>query len=63
MKLEITFKSGAQVTVDASEFTSKRNQLSGDLTELNWVTPQDWKRKLNSIDLSQVACLVAVDGV
>lgn len=62
MKLEITFKSGAQVTVDVSEFTSKRSLVGGELTEIEWTTPQDWKRKLNSINLSEVACLVAVDS-
>lgn len=61
MKLEITFKSGAQVTVEVSEFSSKRSTISGDLTELNWTTPNEWARKLHSINLTEIACLVAVD--
>lgn len=59
MKLEITFKSGVQVSVDVSKFTTKR--AGTELTEMEWTTPQRWSRKLHSIDLTQVVCIVAVD--
>jgi hypothetical protein len=61
MKLEITFKSGAQVTVDVTEFSTKRSQISNTYGELNWTTPKDWTRKLHSVDLEQIACLIAVE--
>ncbi len=61
MKLEITFKSGAQVTVDVTEFSTKRNQVSNTYAELNWTTPNDWARKLHSVDMTEIACLVAVE--
>lgn len=61
MKLEITFKNGTQVTVDVSEFTTKRSTITGELTELNWTTPKTWKRKLHTLDVSEILCLVAVD--
>lgn len=61
MKLEITFKSGAQVTVDVAEFSTKRNQISNTYAELNWTTPGGWTRKLHSVDMDQIACLVAVE--
>lgn len=33
MKLEITFKSGAQVTVDVTEFSTKRSAISNTYGE------------------------------
>lgn len=61
MKLEITFKSGAQVVVDVTEFSTKRSQISGQFTELTWTAPEDWARKLTGLDLTEIACLVAVE--
>ena len=61
MKLEITFKSGAQVTVDVSEFKTHKSVIDGEFKQLDWTTPRNWKRKLHTIDLKEIACLVAVE--
>lgn len=61
MKLEITFKSGAQVAVDVTEFSTGKSVIDQELTKLSWTTPEDWTRKLHTVKLDEIVCLVAVD--
>lgn len=60
MRMQITLKSGAQIEADVSEFTTKRNPITGDLTKLEWRTPDGHAAKLNYLDLKEVAAIVAV---
>jgi hypothetical protein len=60
MRMQITFKSGAQIEVDAGEWTTARNQFTNELTRMDWTTPDAWTAKLHTIDLSQVAAVVAL---
>ena len=57
MKMQVTFKSGAQITVDADEVTTGR-QPTGDLTKLAWTTPDDWVTKLHTLDVREVVAVV-----
>jgi hypothetical protein len=59
-KLQITFKSGAQVTVDCIELKTERNKLNGQLLSLEWMAPAGWKSKLHTVSVDEVACLVVL---
>jgi hypothetical protein len=59
MKMEITLKSGTQIEVDVTEFTTGRNGLN-ELAKLNWTTPENWKRKLHTLEMDQIAAIVVV---
>lgn len=61
MKAEITFRSGAQVMIDCSEFKTSRNKLTGELVQFDWTTPRQHDRKLHTIELSEIVCIIAVD--
>lgn len=58
--LEIHLKSGGVVTVDATDVSSTRNQLSDEFTSIEWVTPKGAKRKLHAINLGHVVALVVI---
>jgi hypothetical protein len=58
--VEIVFKSGAIVTVDATELTWNRNKMTGELVGLEWTTPEGAKRKLSHINLAEVAAVVVL---
>lgn len=58
MKMQITFKSGAQIVADAGELTTGRDPLTGELTRMNWTTPDSWTAKLHTISLAEVAAVV-----
>ena len=60
MKMRVFLKSGADFTVDVEEFTTKRNQMSGELTSMNWTTPENWKAKLHTLQLEEVAAVVVL---
>lgn len=60
MKLEITFKSGAKVVVDSDYIGTVRNEMTGDLTRMKWNTPEDWTRKLHTISVDEIVCVVAI---
>ena len=62
MQIEITLKSGAQITADVEEFTTSVNRL-GDVVGIKWTTPPDSTRKLVDVDLTQIAAIVRVGGV
>jgi hypothetical protein len=62
MRIEITFRSGAQITADVEEFSGSWSVIKGDLRSLKWTTPDDWTRKLHRIELSEVVGIVAVRG-
>lgn len=57
-RLEITMKSGTTISVDIETWTVKRNPLSGEFTSLEWVTPEGAKRRLVSINLSDIDLIV-----
>lgn len=59
IKLELTFKSGAQVVVDADEGKHTRNPVSGNKI-LEWKTPTGAKRRLVSCELDEVVCVVEI---
>lgn len=56
--MQITFKSGTQVEVDATEFTTTRSPITGELTKINWTTPDGWTTKLHTVDVGEVAAIV-----
>jgi len=58
--LEIHLKSGSVLTVDATDVSTKRNTMSGELVEVNWVTPNGAKRKLHAINLEDITALVVI---
>jgi len=61
MRMQITFKSGAQVEVDVSKFTTTTSPLDGNvLTGMKWSTPEDATSKLHHLDMSEVVCIAAV---
>jgi hypothetical protein len=61
MRMQITFKSGAQVEVDVTKFSTQRDPLGGgDLVGLSWENPADASRKLNYIRLDEVVCVAAL---
>lgn len=60
-KMTLVFKGGAQITVDATEVTVARSAYSGDITKIEWKTPADWKNKLFSLDVNEVAAVVCHD--
>lgn len=57
-KVEITFKSGAQITVDADHVIT--DGLEGSIRQLNWLTPDGWTRRLRKIDLTEVVAIVEI---
>lgn len=58
MKAQITFRSGAQIEADLEEFTFTKGVVSGDLRQMQWVTPDDGTRKLQYLDHSEVVAVV-----
>jgi hypothetical protein len=59
--MQVTFRSGAQIEVDATEFTLNVNYLSGELRDLRYVTPPDATRGLKYLAVSEVVAVVAID--
>lgn len=59
MKMVITFKGGAQVRVDATDFTSGRNPVTDQLTSLKWTTPDGWTAKLHTIEVDEIVAIHA----
>jgi hypothetical protein len=59
MKIEITFKSGAQVVADVESFETSMN-FAGGFNKLSWITPAGWTRKLVRVDMDEVAAIVAI---
>jgi hypothetical protein len=60
VKALIIFKSGATVEVDIERFSTKKNVMSGAITELKWETPDDWTSKLHTVQLDEIAAIVAL---
>lgn len=58
--LEIHLRSGGVITVDATDVSSKRNQISDEFTSLEWVTPKGAKRKLHAINLGTIVAVVVI---
>jgi len=63
MKMQITFKSGAQVVVDVERFETQKGPISAELVSLKWTTPAGWTSKLHYLggDLSDIQAIVAID--
>lgn len=60
MKALIIFKSGAQISVDMDQITTTRDRLNpGHITQLEWVTPNDWTSKLHTVQVSEIVAIVA----
>lgn len=59
-QMQITFKSGAQVTVDVTGDlnTQKRD---GALVKMEWESPGDWHAKLHTVCLSEIVAVVLLD--
>lgn len=57
-RAEITFKSGAQITVDLESFTVSKN-ISGGLHSMKWEHGED---RLMHLDVDEVAAVVWRDG-
>ena len=60
MKMLIVFKSGAKVEVDVESFETAKNAASGELSRLAWVTPDGATSKLHTINLGEIAAIVAL---
>lgn len=61
MRMQITFRGGAQIEVDVDSFEVGRSSMTGAFVSLEWNTPAGWTRKLNSIDPSEIAAIVAIE--
>jgi hypothetical protein len=61
MRVQITLKNGVQIEADVDEFSTFRNQLTNEITKLNWSTPEGWKRKLHTINLEEIVAIVLFD--
>ena len=61
MQMQITFKSGTQVTVDVEDFSIGRSNMSGELRELKWTTPDQFVAKLAYLNLDEVSAIVRVE--
>jgi hypothetical protein len=62
MKMQITFRSGAQITVDVTEFSTARTPITDKLARLSWKTPENATSWLHGIyDLDDVAAIVAIE--
>ena len=59
-QMQITFKSGAQVTVDCDEVTVSRSRVDHTLEGLKWTTPDGWKSRLMAVELQEIACVVVL---
>lgn len=61
MRIQITFRGGAQIEVDLTDETGfDFGQVTGRLTGFSWHTPEDWAYKLFQIDISEVVAMVGV---
>ena len=60
MRIQITLKSGAQIEVEVEEFISERNAITGALNRLKWETPRGWTAKLHTVEMSEIAAIVAL---
>lgn len=58
--LEIHLKSGAVITIDATEFKAARSTRGFGFTNLEWTTPDKFKRRLVSIEPAEIIALVEV---
>lgn len=59
-QMQITFKSGAQVTVDAEEVIVSRSRIDRTLEGVKWTTPHGWKSRLMAVELQEIACVVVL---
>ena len=62
MRAQVTFKGGAQIQVDVTEFSTTRDPVTGGLTKLNWTTPDGWAAKLHCLDVTEVVAIVAIQA-
>jgi hypothetical protein len=58
MQAQITFKSGAQITVDVGEINTWKD--GGPLTALAIDPPDDWTSKLRHIAVDEIAAIVVL---
>lgn len=59
-RVQITFKSGAQIEFDCDELTTGRSQITNKLSSMNWNTPAEWADKLHLVELDEVVAIVAM---
>lgn len=59
MRLQITFKSGAQVEVDVEDFTAGVDRATGG-PKLSWKDAEDWTSRLDYVDPAEVVAIMAV---
>lgn len=59
MKMQVTFKSGAQIEVDVDEYTCSTNKVTGELTGLDWTFAKHrGASRLSWVRLSEVVAVV-----
>lgn len=58
MKLEITFKSGAQILADVED--NWKFEKRGTAVSLTWTTPDRAQRRLVHVDMEEVVAIVRV---
>ena len=62
MKMQITFRSGAQITVDVTEFRTSRSPITDRLIRLSWIAPDGATAWLHGVyDLNEVVAIVGID--
>jgi hypothetical protein len=61
VKIQITFKSGAQIAFDSESLETARNRVTNNLERLTWHTPEDATAKLHGIyDLAEIVAIVVL---
>lgn len=60
MQAQITLKSGSQITVDIDKIGAGRRNITKELAELSWETPEDWTSKLFHLDIDEIAAIVVL---
>jgi len=58
MKVQITFKSGAQIEFEADDITTKSGRVTGDLTGLEWSSESIDGPRLHWLDANEVVAIV-----
>lgn len=57
MIMVLTLKSGTQIRIEVTEFTTRKDLAGTEFSQLSWVTPETAKTKLHSLILSEIACV------
>lgn len=62
MRIQVTFKSGAQIEFRSKTLTSEKRSADGKMVGLKWNTEHKNGPRLHHIDLTDVDAVVILDG-